>query len=58
MFHWFLVTLKRKNIGRLPLLISGTDCKNNNFDAKIGQSGMNFKNDKPFEGPHSVVVEY
>jgi hypothetical protein len=21
MFHWFLVTLKRKNIGRLPLLI-------------------------------------
>ena len=40
------------------LWISATDCKNNNFDANIGRFGMNFKNDKPDEGPHSVVVEY
>jgi hypothetical protein len=33
-------------------------CNNNNFDANIGRYGMNFKNDKPNEGPHSAVVEY
>ena len=32
--------------------------KNNNFDANIGRFGMNLKNAKPDEGPHSVVVEY
>ena len=43
---------------RLALWISINDCNNNKFEAYNWWFGMNFRNAKPGEGPHSMLVEY